>query len=288
MSEEAAPNAGQDLTASPEASSATGATDATDTAADAAPWYDSFSSHDKAYLSTKGWDKPDKGPSDILKSYRNLEKMRGVSSDELVRLPHDEKSTEEFYQRLGVPEEAGGYETPPTTVAGAELDGSVLSNISHGLKHTPEQHKAFVEAVGTYLETEMSAQQTATYERDSAEKLALEREWGGRAEENFQAAAKAANRFGIDTELMDKIQAGLGYRGTVELFTRIGRSFGEAGGAEAPRGTDSGPYGMTPDAAKVKLSELRGDAGFRQKLMEGDADAKARWAKLNEVAFHNS
>src|SRR5690242_20907106 len=48
-----------------------------------------------------------------LESYQNLEKMRGVPAERLLTLPDDksdEATRNAFYEKLGRPKEAAGYE----------------------------------------------------------------------------------------------------------------------------------------------------------------------------------
>lgn len=244
------------------------------------PWYGEVDTDTQKYIENKGW----KDPGALLKSYQNLERLRGVSADKLVKLPDftNEKEAGEFFTRLGVPGDPTGYETP--TDLPFELDAQVLASLSHGLKHTPAQHKQFAESVATYFQELQATQVAQTAERDAAEKADLEREWAGRSEENYAAAAKAAQRFGLDAETVNKIQGALGYRGTIELLTRIGRSFGEAKAPVSENSEGATPYGMTPEVAQKRIAELSRDQNFRQRLFNGDVDALKRWEDLKKIA----
>lgn len=248
-------------------------------------WFEGFSDDDRSYLTKKGWDQEGRGPGDVLKSYRELEKRLGAPAEDFLRRPTDEASQAEFYAALGVPEEAGGYETPTVEVGGAELNGEVLAGISHALKHTPEQHAQFAEAVGTYLQGEIEAQATATAERDAAEKTALEAEWGKTKDEQYGFARRASEQYGLDAGTIDRIQQGLGYRGTIELLAKIGRSLGEGKPADAPR--DGQGSGLTPAAARERIDQLTNDAEFRQRLRSGDVAAREQWERLKTVAFRS-
>lgn len=253
-----------------------------------ARWFDPFSADDKAYLTTKGWDKEGKGPGDVLKSYRALEKLRGVGEDRLVVLPDpaNPNEMEAFYQRLGVPKTAAEYGTSAFEVSGNPVDTSLLDNMSHAIKHTPAQHETFISTVAEFLGTTMQEQNSIRAERDAGEKMTLEREWGPTLQENYAASAKAAIRFGIDSDMMTKIQDGLGYRKTVELFTTIGRAFGEGKGpVPTPGGGGAEPFGVTPTVAKQRMDELKRDEGFRAKLLSGDIAARDKWEGLKKVAF---
>ena len=250
-------------------------------------WFGDFDDDSKSYLAAKGWDKEGKGPGDVLKSYRELEKMRGVDADKLLVMPDKENAEEmsAFFQKLGVPDSPEGYNTAPVDVNGLELDTAIVDKLSHGLNHTPEQHAKFVQDVSEYFGNAMVQEAQVAVDRDAVEKQTLEGEWGALATENYAIAGKAATRFGVDTETMDKIQQGLGYRGTVELFAQIGRAFGEGKAPAEDRAAESAPFGVTPTVAKDSLDGLSKDKGFRDKLFSGDTAAKDEWDRLKKLAF---
>lgn len=246
-----------------------------------AKWYGKVDSDTEAYITNKGW----KQPTDLLKSYQNLERLRGVSADKLVKLPDfsNEEEAGQFFERLGVPKSPEEYQTPELDF---ELDPAVLSGISHKAKLTPAQHETVAKAAAEYFKSQFEQQAVAKAERDAADKVALEQEWGARKDENYRAATKAAMRFGLDAATLDKLQDGLGYRGAMEFLTRLGRSFGEAQPPGKDRAVaDSTPYGLTPGAAREQLSRLQQDKEFRNKLFNNDSDALERWNNLKKIAF---
>lgn len=244
-----------------------------------APWYGKVDTDTEGYIKNKGW----KGPSDLLKSYQNLERLRGVGADKLLKLP-DPNNAEEvagFYERLGVPKEAAAYQAPAELAF--ELDTNVLANISHAAKLTPAQHETVVKLAAEHFRDVANSNAEANAARDAAEKQTLEKAWGPLKDENYQAATKAATRFGLDGAALDKLQAGLGYAGTLELLAKIGRAFGEAKSPET--GSDHAPMGLTPQVARDRLTSLQKDAKFRQSLFDGDAAALEKWENLKKVAF---
>jgi len=256
-------------------------------AAPTGAWFDTFTDDDKAFLTAKGWDKEGKGPADVVKGYRNLEKMRG-DPDKMLTIPDpaDAEAVAAFRTKLGVPEAPEGYTTPTVELNGQPMDGTVFAGMSHRMALTPEQHSVFVEGVGEYLNSAAAAEAQASEEKDVIEKNTLEREWGGLTQENYQAAAKAAKRFGLDTEKINRIQkGGLGYRETIELFTSIGRAFGEGKAPEVDSAAEAAPFGLTPTVAKERLNGLMKDSEFRKRMDNGDADARGQWDRLKKVAF---
>lgn len=251
-------------------------------------WFGDLSSDDLQYIQSKGWDKEGKGPQDVIKAYRNLDRLRGVSADKLVKLPdpNNEEEVAQFRSRLGVPDSPEGYETTTDlTVGNDEIRVDVLAKMAHKAGMSNEAFNGFTEDVKGWLMEEVQLQQEARAERNALEAKQLDQEWGQQKDANYQAARQAASRFEVSAEQLDAIEQGLGYKGTIELFARIGRAFGEGKPAD-PAGTETGsPFGMTPSSAQAQIDKLTADAGFRQKLLDGDAQAQEKWDRLKKIAF---
>jgi len=261
---------------------------ATPQRAEPASWTESLSEDERAYLATKGWDKEGRGVKDILSSYRNLERLRGVGADRLVKLPEEGnvEQAKEFYSRLGVPETPDGYETPEVPLGANDVvDATALSAISHRINHTPAQHAEFANAVSEYLtEAQTKAAEEITA-RDTLQQRELDADWATKKDENYAAAKRAAERFGIGRDDLNAMQQGLGYRKTVELLHRIGRAIGEGAAPGAVR--DGGKNGaVSRSDASAQLEALKNDAGFRQRLTSGDAEARKHWETLKQLAFY--
>lgn len=266
-------------TAAPQSGAGSGAASTPGSSGTEPAWYGSVDADTESYIKNKGW----KGPGDLLKSYTNLERLRGVGADKLLKLPDFNNADEAnaFYERIGVPKAPTDYKAPENLAF--DLDTNVLANISHAAKLTPAQHETVVKMAAEHFKEVTAGQLEAVAARDAAEKATLEKSWGPLKDENYQAATKAAVRFGLDGPALDKLQQGLGYSGTMELLAKIGRAFGEAKAPE-PSG-DNAPFGLTPQVAKERLAALQGDAKFRQSLFDGDAAAREKWENLKKVAF---
>lgn len=248
-------------------------------------WLASLSNEEKAYVASKGWDKEGKGVADILRSYRNVDRLRGHSADKLTKIPDWSNGEEvaEFHQRMGVPESAEGYETLEVETNLGGLDAEVLKGLSYKMQLLPHQHALFGQVAGEYLEGVAAAQREAKAASDAAEELELEREWGAILQENQTAAKRAVQRFGLDSETVDKIQASLGYKATMELLTKIGRGLGEH---RRPEGeADEAPFGVTQEVAQERLKVLSKDKDFYEKRKSGDAAANKEWMDLRNIAF---
>lgn len=274
----------EETTAAPTETSVAATVTTPTTPTDAPKWYGTVDTDTEKFIQNKGW----KEPKDLLKSYQNLERLRGVGADKLVKLPESGNAdeTKAFYSRLGVPETPDAYEAPADLPF--ELDTKIVAGFSHKANLTPAQHETVTREIATYLKAAGEEQATLKAERDAAEKTALEREWGPVKDENYAAATKAAMKFGLDTEALNKLQEGLGYKGAIELLARIGRSFGEAKAPVKDPNSVSTPYGTTPQAAKERMDRLMTDTVWREKYFQGDRTAQEEWSNLKKVAFSDS
>src|SRR6185312_841401 len=73
------------------------------------PWLEGATPEQVGYIQNKGWT----DPKQVLEGYQNLEKMRGVPADRLLTLPAtdaDDATKAAFYEKLGRPKEAAGYD----------------------------------------------------------------------------------------------------------------------------------------------------------------------------------
>lgn len=240
-------------------------------------------------MEAKGWHKSENPAEALSKAYRNLERLRGVPGDQLVRLPEpgNEEQTAEFYQRLGVPEAPEGYESPEVKALGQPIEAAPLAAISHALHHTPEQHAAFMGEVATFLETTAQQQAEARNAALSAEKVELDREWGPTLEENTLAAKKGFDAIGWDSATIDAVEQVAGYQAVMKLGAMVGRmvsevSRGDDGSGDTPLAQ---PFGLTPGAAREQLSAK--GAELTQKALAGDKAAARELNELNRVAFHS-
>lgn len=248
-------------------------------------WTAGMSAEDLAYIGVKGWDKEGKGPADILKSYRNIERLRGVNAEQLTKIP-DPANAEEvaaFRSKLGVPEAPDGYPEIEISTPAGDVDMGIVNQGAHKMGLTPDQHAEFAEWVGGVLSEAQTTQREQIITRDTAEQVALDHEWGAAKDENYLAARKASERFGVDEGTLNSIQDAIGYRKTMELMAKIGRGLGEHKRSDPEE--DAAPFGLTRETAQQRIKMRQADQSFREKLLAGDMASKQEWADLNRIAF---
>lgn len=250
----------------------------------AAPaWYDGLPAEDRAYIATKGWDKEGKTPADILKSYRNIERLRGVDADKLVRVPDWSNAEEvaQFRARLGVPEAPEGYEPVEVQTPTGPLRPELIAKISHRIGATPAQHAEMMAATGELLTEIFQSEAEDVARRNANELIDLKKEWGTRFDENNQAVDNAVAQLGLDAEFIEALKIAGGEAKTRRVLAQIGMRLAE----HKPASGSSAPSLMTSDIAKAQIDQLKGDREFFQKLQSGDTEARRRWTELQRIAF---
>lgn len=248
-------------------------------------WVDGLSADEKAYIASKGWDKEGKGPGDILKSYRNLERLRGVEADRLAKIPDWSKPEEvaEFRARLGVPESPDKYESPEVALPSGVLDASMIAPISHELGLTQPQHAQFIEATGKLLTDLFTKENEAFQRRDALERQALDKELGTAKAEFVQnvEAAKAAFKDVLTPQVVEALTAS----GEVPLLRVLGALGARLKEHRPPTNGTPANVLMTSEVAKARMAQLRTDKAWMQSHADGDTAKRTEWAELQRIAF---
>lgn len=264
-------------------------------------WYDSFQDQGtKDWLKAYGDAYPN--PEAVATKALNLEKFIGAEkAGRGVVVPKSDAKPEEwqeFYRKVGgVPEKADGYKLPASVDANvaASLNNDPMVNAfkEHALKSG--MPPAFFEsAMEWYINTASSKEQSmlddfsAKAEQDIAE---LKNEWKGvEFDKNAELGRRASKQFiphENQEELEDKlsrIEGALGTKETLKLFASIGASMGEHSFEGGDGGGDMNG-GMSPAAARVRISQLKGDSTFAAKIAAGDANSKAEWDRLHKIGY---
>ncbi len=257
----------------------TGATGATEK-----PWTEGFDADTLGYVTNKQWS----GPADVLKSYRNLEKLHGVPAEKLVKVPdpEDVEGWKQAYQRLGAPDTADKYDIPLPKEGGDEAYAKWARETFHGAGLNVRQAKAVVEAHNKYMAEHAAAQATKYQESVAADEAALKGEWKADYEANMAAAKRAAAAFGWTGETIDKLEKALGYPALMKMAHEMGKRLGtDDGFVEGDGGNGGGGTPSSSAGAIARIAELRKDKAFCARFAAGDAEAKAEMKRLHAVAY---
>ena len=286
----ASTSAAMTATSTPAAPTSTGAAPAPATTESVNPgsWMAGFNDDLKGYVGNKGF----KDPGALADAYRNLEKLQGVPQDRLLKLPesfYDEKGAltsdgRAIFERMGAPKDPKDYgiEAPKEGGDAVRLEGFLKA--AHEMGLTKAQAQKLAATDGAYMQQVLEAQKAQATQVFNDQQKALQTEWGAAYDSNRNIAADAARRMGMDAKKIDALSAALGHAETMKLMASIGKSVGESAFVQGQRANTP----LEPASAKTRISELMADKDFGQRLMNGEADAKATWQRLHEQAYQGT
>lgn len=254
-------------------------------ASGAVDWLNGLSDDARGFIQNKGF----KGPSDLLDSYRGLEKLRGVPQERLLALPEkadDADAMGKIYDRLGRPAKPEEYKLPEPK--GAKADEKFMEwakGTFHKLGLSSQQAANLTAEWNNFSESMMSGQTQAFQAELAKQEGQLKVEWGVDHDRNVAIAKKAAATFGISGEMIDQLESVMGFAGVMKHLHGIGSKLGEADFVDGGNGGGKNFGGMSANGAQARIKELTQDKGFMAKLMAQDTAAKDEWNKLHAAAY---
>lgn len=238
---------------------------------------------DRGYVENKGW----KANSDLLNSYRNLEKLRGVPAERLATLPEswdDEAQVKAFMERLPgdrfrAPEKADDYGF--TAMEGADpTQAQALQEIAfkHGVP--PKLASAVMADIMAHEKVARENVMTQIAEETAVELGRLKAKIGSGWDEYVAHGKRAMAKFGITQEEAEAMETNVGAARMFEIWNAVGKQMGEAAYVDGAR--DKG-HTMSKEGAQSERARLMADRGFMARYLNGDIDAKDRMARLNRI-----
>lgn len=236
----------------------------------------------KGFIDLKGWDTPEKA----IQSYRQLESHIGAPPDRLLKLPEkaDDPAWGDIHKRLGFAPPATPEEYEITVPDGLD-DKYAKAVAAEALRlGIPKNMVKGLADFNAKFTAEAIAEMDAATERGHTESLAaLKAEWGGRYDETMTLAQRA--------EAAMKADMGVGDDDLLALMNASPRAYYKLlagyGGTmrEAPHisgdGSGSNPLrSLSPEAAQVRITQLKADPSFRQKYLDGDVQANNEMTHL--------
>lgn len=252
-------------------------------AAPAPSWLEGADETTVGYVQNKGWN----DPKQVLDGYRNLEKLLGADkANNAVIIPKaeaDQKEWAALYDRLGRPSEPTGYKVELPKGGDEQVHNAVLAKF-HELGLSKTQGETLANWYNGLTVEAMNAQEAQRQAAFQADDQAIKTEWGQAYTQNLAQAQAAARGLGLDAGTIDKMSEALGHKGTMQLLQKIGSKMGEDTFVTGDKGEGFGSA-MTPGQAKAEIQSLMADKDFQAKYLSGNADAKARMAKLHSFAY---
>lgn len=241
-------------------------------------WYDSIEDGElKGYVQNKGW----KDPVELATGYKNLEKLLGSEKLPMPKGAEDKEGWGRVYDALGRPKTADEYGLPVPEGDPGEF-AKVASSKFHELGLSKQQAEGLANWWNETQQGQVQQVQQQSAAKMDAEIQALKGEWGQAWEENVNLGQRAAREFGLDQAKLGALEQALGTGEMLKFMSRIGRGLTEHT-FESGKSTNS--FGMTPEAAQQRISELKADRDWSSKYMAGGADQKAELQRLMSLAY---
>jgi hypothetical protein len=241
-----------------------------------AHWFAGFDRETQGYLQNKGWTHAE-GPAELVKAYRNLERLNGV---EKLPMPKDENDVEGWnrtYDRLGRPRRWQDYGIA-VPEGGNQVYADHMAEAFHRAGLSSRQAQLIAAESERFIASVQAEQDEKFAAQSQAELDEIRREWGRDADRRFAAAQRAGIAFGIERETMEKIERAIGTKGFLGLMARIGEGLTE----DRSAGTGSTGF-MTPEAAQARLNDLKADSGWVKRYLSGDVGARSDYDRLISI-----
>lgn len=225
------------------------------------PWYEKVEDADlKGYIETKGW----KTEADAVRSYRNLEKLRGVPEDRLLKLPEDPADMGAVWDRLGRPEAPDKY----TAAIPEDLRDGIydrLAGKAHEAGLTDGQFKALQEEFATAAQEVQKARQSE-YDAEF-------QSWQGENPAAYNKVKNMLSNVGASAEDVTAAMNG----DAAAFYSVLAKVAARTGESEAVHGDGESSFEMSADAAQAKIDAMMADKAFLDRLYHNDP-------KVREVA----
>ncbi len=221
----------------------------------------------------------------ILGHY-NAEKLIGLDrAGRTVAIPKDDAPAAEwdaYHAKLGRPESPKGYKLPD----GLKDDpvATQFLEVAHKAGYTQKHIDQAFEFIGQQTEALQAKEEQEREVKAQQDVAALRSDWGQEFELRSEAARRAVRELGLSKEEALAIEKSLGVGRASKVFFEIGKSLLEDK-AEGLRGGGAGAFGLSPTEARGRIDALKRDTEFSKKMLAGDAQAKAEWDRLHQVAY---
>jgi hypothetical protein len=241
----------------------------------------------RGYAEVKGYKHSDpiEFSEALLKSYQNLEKLRGVPAERLLTLPEnmeDAEALKPIMAKLGLaaPEKAEDYGF--TAIEGMDQEfATTAQGWMHELGVPPKIAAGLAERWQAFANAQREGVLQEATEETAAELGRLQGEWGPKYDENVEIARRAVRQFGFSESELQSLETSVGAAAMYKRFQAIGMRLNEGSFIEGANKKDG--FVMTPDAARSERTRLTNDKDFMAKYLNGDAPATEKIERLNRI-----
>lgn len=243
-----------------------------------------------AYVGVKGW----KAPADVIKSYREAEKLIGRDPNTLLVLPRadDPAGLTAAFTKLGRPEKPEAYDYKaglPKDVKVDENFGKAMQGFFHKANLTADQAKTLATDYNSHLVAQQEQAEKDYKLSVELGKKELLTKWGGGHDRMLNVAQTTAKALGFTPELMDAIERQVGYKATYEMLVDIGSKLGEDKFVDGNSRRNGFGDTLTPDEAKQQWDAKKLDPNYMAALQDpqhpGHKAAQATQSALFKVMY---
>jgi len=236
-------------------------------------FYDGVSDEHKGFFENKNYESLDA----MAKSYKNLESMRGVPENEMLRIAksEDAEAMSAMYERLGRPTESAGYE-----FEGMDEGGEWYKEAAFKAGLNQDQASAIFGDFSSAVAAAEEAQNAKYQESTQAQMVELKNEWGAAYDANMEYAEMAARKFGVTDDQLGALEKSLGTKEMMNFMQKLGSATGEGTFVDGAAPENSLNGVMTPEAAEAKRQELVQDPAWQKRAVS--SDPKIRAAAMEE------
>ena len=244
-------------------------------------WTEGLPADLQEYVSGKGFQ----DTKAVLESYRNLEKLRGVPQERLLKLPESPEAEgwNDVFMKLGKPATSEGYGLEVAEGGDPAFTNWAKDNFLE-LNLTKEQGTGLIEKFKAFT-ADVEAREQEAYTLEVQEQTqTLKREWGGAYEQNIARAQSAYRQFGLNDKALSSLEKAVGFDGVMKFMLDLGSRVGEHGYVGSTGSDGFGDTILTPVQAKEKIKALKADPDFRVRYLKGETKAKAELSRLHQMA----
>lgn len=232
----------------------------------ARPWYAAIPEEAaRQHVEAKGY----KNPAELALANYSLTKMQR----EGVVVPGDNATPEEtaaFYNKLGRPEAADGYDFKFGD--GVTADEGMMTwakTAFHEVGLSSKQAQALAEKWNAFAPTLGAAGTEAIQQQNTQELNDLTARWGADLDKNRVAGQRAMQALGLSADLVTRVENSIGSAAVVEMLAAIGRKSDEGGFMNGGGGGNpNDPSGMTRDQAQARIAALNSDKAFQERYLD--------------------
>lgn len=207
------------------------------------PW-EGFAEEDTKFVGDKGW----KTPSDMLKSYRELEKSYGNK----VSLPKDEdaESWNNLYAKLGKPTSAEEYELEG-------VDDNIKANVQEILFKNnvlPKDVKGLIKDYDDFIKAQQEKMLKDIEEKSNQELEEVLDEWGDNRDKNAELAKRGAKLLGLTDEELTLVERSVSTKKFMAAMLKLGEAISEdsIGTSTKATNTSEEPMGLVEWFKQIK------------------------------------